>query len=496
MRYLLFVAALVATPALAAQQSVPARLSLADAIAVARANNPSYRQWLNDRAPAAWSVRNAFSSLLLPSVSASAGFGYTGSGSQTFGGTNFEQNVSTMSSSYDVGATWQLSGATLSQPGLARAEQRATDADIAGAARALSTGVTQQYLTVLQVQENAAVAARTVESTTQLLRLAEARFAVGQATLIDVRQAQVGRGQAEVTLLRARNQVNIEKLRLFEQVGVSAPVDVGTVQLTDSFAVLAPSWQLEQLLQMAERQNSSLQALRARERAASWGVKAAASAFGPTLSFSLGWGGFTRQFTDLNPIIQGDSAASVSQLNSCQENNQIRASAGLPADPPSCAALYDWSIAGPARVATIRALNSVYPFDFTTQPFQAGLRVSLPIFTNFSRTQRVSQARAGHDDLEEAVRQRGLAVQTEVSQFFLTLTTLHQAIAIQDTNRTAAREQLQLATERYRVGSGTFFELLDAQVTAQRAEFEYVNAIYDYHKSLAALEASVGQSLR
>jgi len=118
------------------------------------------------------------------------------------------------------------------------------------------------------------------------------------------------------------------------------------------------------------------------------------------------------------------------------------------------------------------------------------------LFTNFARTQRVSEARAQHGDMEEAVRARGLAVQTEVSQAFLTLQTAFRTIGLQDTNRTAAREQLQLATERYRVGSGTFFELLDAQVAGLRAENDYVNAIYDYHKSLAALEAAVGRSLR
>src|SRR6185503_15569657 len=221
---------------------------------------------------------------------------------------NFTQPVSTVSSSYDIGATWQLSGSTLSQPGLAKAQQRATDADVSGAQRALENGVRQQYLTVLQTQENATLAARQTERNAQFLRLAEARFTVGQATLIDVRQAQVARGQAEVALLRARNAVNIEKLRLFETLGVSAPVDIATVQLTDTFAVQPPTWQLDSLLRVAERQNPSLEALRARERAASWGVKAATSSFGPSLSFSLGWSGYTQQFTDLNPIIRADSA--------------------------------------------------------------------------------------------------------------------------------------------------------------------------------------------
>jgi outer membrane protein len=490
MRHLLYVAALAAAPALAAQQSAPARLSLADALSLARANNPAYRQALNDRGPAAWGVRNALSSLLLPSVNLSGGIGYTGSGQQNFLSSSFTQSVSTMSSRYDIGADWQFSGATLSQPGLAKAQQHATDADVAGAQRALENGVTQQYLTVLQTNENATLAARQVERNAQFLRLAEARFTVGQATLIDVRQAQVARGQAEVALLRARNAVNIEKLRLFEVLGVSAPIDIATVQLTDSFQVQVPTWQLDSLLRVAERQNPSLEALRARERAAGWGVKAATSSFGPTLSLSLGWSGFTQQFTNLDPIIAGQQTSSAAQLQACNEDNTIRANNGLP--PRDCSG-FVWT---PAAEAAIRAQNSVYPFDFTSQPFQASIGFSLPIFTNFSRMRRVSEARAAHDDLEESVRQRGLAVQTEVSQAYLTLVTLHQSIAIQDTNRTAAREQLQLATERYRVGSGTFFDLLDAQVATQRAEGDYVNAIYDYHKALAALEAAVGRPLR
>jgi hypothetical protein len=51
-------------------------------------------------------------------------------------------------------------------------------------------------------------------------------------------------------------------------------------------------------------------------------------------------------------------------------------------------------------------------------------------------------------------------------------------------------------TERYRVGSGTFFELLDAQLAQINGEYEYVNAVYLYHKAVAALEAAVGRPLR
>ena len=491
MRHVLLSAGLLLGPAVAgAQQSAPAALSLADAISLARDHNPAYRQALNNRGPAAWGVRNAYSSLLIPSVTTAAGIGYSGQGSQTFLSSSFSQSVSTVSSFYDLSLSWQLSGTTLSQPALAKAQQHAVDADITGAANALVTGVTQQYLTVLQAREQAELARKTRDRNEEFLKLAQARFNVGQATLIDVRQAQVARGQAEVGLLRAQTAVSVEKLRLFEQMGVTAPTEIQAGQLTDTFAVQTPAWELPALLTLAEGQNPALKALRARERAAAWGVRAATSSYGPSVSVSAGWSGFTQQFTDVDPIIFSQQTAFQSQYSACQENNQIRTNAGL--SPNDCSA-YLW---GASNEQALRDANSVFPFEFTGQPFQARLTISLPIFTNFSRTLRVSQARADHGDLEEAVRARGLAVQTEVSQAFLTLQTAFRTIGLQDTNRSAAREQLQLATERYRVGSGTFFELLDAQVAGLRAESDYVNAIYDYHKARAALEAAVGRSLR
>src|SRR2546430_14611056 len=61
-----------------------------------------------------------------------------------------------------------------------------------------STAVTQQYLTVLQARDNAEVARQQLDHDEQFLKLAQARYEVGRASLIDVRQAQVARGAAEV----------------------------------------------------------------------------------------------------------------------------------------------------------------------------------------------------------------------------------------------------------------------------------------------------------
>ncbi|HET7789587.1 MAG TPA: TolC family protein [Gemmatimonadales bacterium] len=497
MRYALSIVGLAVCPALAfAQQParpVPATLSLQDAIAIAREHSPAYLQALNNRSPAAWGVRSAVSGLFLPTLTASGGASYSGVGSQRFLTSNFSQSFATVASNYALSLDYQLSGATLSQPGLAKADANATEADIAGALTTLTTGVTQQYLTVRQAKDNAAVAEKQLQRNDEFLKLAQARYDVGQATLIDVRQAQVARGQAEVNLLRAQTSVQVEKLSLFELMGVTPPTDIDSVQLTDSFTVQAPPWKMNDLLTMAEQQNPALAALRARERAANWNVRATTAGYGPSLSLSATWSGFAQQFknsNDLESYILGQKAAYGQAYSDCLDNNTIRTNAGL--SPLDCSGLV-W---GSQLEQPIRTANSVFPFKFTTQPFQARLTITLPIFTDFSHTLQVSQARAQHDNLEESVRARALQVQREVSAAYLNLQTAYTTIAIQDTNRSAASEQLQLATERYRVGSGTFFELLDAQVADLQAEYNYVSAVYDYHKSVAVLEAAVGRPLR
>jgi len=492
MRHLSLSVALVVCPAVAfGQHPVPANLSLADAITLARANNPAYRQTIHDRAPAAWGVRNAYASLLLPTVTASGGIGYAGPGQQRFLTSNFSQSVSTLSSSYGFSLDWILSGQTLSQPGLKHAQLTAADADIAGAETNLVTAVTQQYLTVLQARDNLGVARQQLEHDVEFLRLAQARYDVGRASLIDVRQAQVARGNAEVVLLRAQTTVDVEKLRLFQQIGVTAPVDIQSVQLTDTFVVQAPTWKLNELLTMAEQQNPALKALRARESAAGWGVKAATGSWGPAVSLSAGWSGFTQKLSDLGPSLAAIDQNAASNDSLCQYANTNWLNSGQPLAP--CSVFY---LDTAAQKQAVRAANSQYPFQFTPQPFQARLTISIPLWGNFQQPLQVSQAKAQQQDLQESVRARGLQVQTEVSQAYLTVATAYRTTAIQDTNRAAARDGLQLATERYRVGSGTFFELLDAQVAALRAETDYVNSVFDYHKALAALEAAVGRPLR
>jgi outer membrane protein TolC len=50
-----------------------------------------------------------------------------------------------------------------------------------------------------------------------------------------------------------------------------------------------------------------------------------------------------------------------------------------------------------------------------------------------------------------------------------------------------------LAEERYRLGSGTALEVSDALNAVTAADAAYVNAVYDYHRAVVALLATVGR---
>ena len=477
----------------------PVTLSLAEAIQQARANSPVYRQALNDASPAKWGVRNAYGSLL-PSLVASSEFGYTGSGQSNFGGGFTLPTSAFLTSGYNLGIEWRLSGRNLQGPMQQRALQRATQEDIDAAGIGLTAEISTQYFSSLQAAAQVAVARQQVLRNEDFLALARARYKVGQATLLDVRQAEVTKGSSDVALLRAIQAENEAKLDLLRRMGIEPPVSIDRIVLSDTFPVTPPTFQLDSLLALSDRQNPGLRSRRAREHAAGIDVRAAKTDFLPSLSLRAGWSGFTQQFTNQDLLVGQSLAEAQAQAADCQYNNAVRTGLSLGGQTANCysaAGLIDGGGALLDPVAQqIRNQNDVFPFSFTGQPFGANLTISLPIFTGFGRSLRLSQARAQEDDIEEEVRAYRLQVRTDVQSRYLGIHTAFQAIGVQETSRDAARDQLRLAQDRYRLGAGTALEVSDAQNAVQAAEGDYVNAVYDYHKAIAALEAAVGRPLR
>ena len=232
-----------------AQPGPTATLSLQEAQTLARRNNPALQQTIGAQRSAHAQVRSAYGALL-PNADVNFGSQYREGRPQFFNGQTIGATSATMSSSYDLSLQARYNAATFIGPRLQRANARAAEADVESSSEQLRADVTQQYLTVLQQQARASLQDTLLANATLQLELAKARAAVGSGTALDVRRAEVAVGQQRVALLQARNQVEIEKLRLFQRMGVNQPANVA---LTTEFPIEPLATSVDQLLDMARR---------------------------------------------------------------------------------------------------------------------------------------------------------------------------------------------------------------------------------------------------
>ena len=499
---------LASAPALLPAQgasTTPRQLSLPQALELARKNSPSYRQSLNDSDPAAAAVRSA-NWALLPTVGAGTGVSYTGSGKSTFNGTVFSQASPTVSSNYRLSASWEVNARNFIGAAQSKAQLRATEENITGAGVTLTQSVTSQYLTVLRATATVGVARQQVLRNQDFLDLARARNQVGQATILDVRQAEVAKTRADVQLLRARQNETDAKIELFRLMGVTTGDGLDSLALVEAFPLVEAKFDIGQLRTLAKEHNPALRALDAQADAARLGVKSAKSEFLPSLSISTGLSGYTQQYTDANALLANRLSGSLGSAANCSFQNGIlqrltsthpAPNGGVIADCNAYAGLDATGAALQPDIAqAIRSGNSVFPFSFTRQPVSVSASISLPLWDGFSRSARVSQARAAEDDARESLRAQALAVDGQLQSRLLAVRTSWEAARIQDLNRVAAREQLRLAQEKYRIGNGSGLEVSDAQNAVTQAEADYVTAVYDYHLAVVGLEAVVGRPLR
>ncbi|HVX41711.1 MAG TPA: TolC family protein [Gemmatimonadaceae bacterium] len=476
----------LAAPFAFAQSPAPRTLTLEQAVQTAHGNNPAFRQVENNLRTQESQVREAYAALL-PSASTNLNALYQQAGTQYFQGVPIPGSADTYQSSYFLGLSYRLSGAALFAPKAARANRDAADADITNQGALLRSQVTTQYLNALQQQATAALNDTLVQTADGQLELAKAKMAAGGGTILDVRTAEVALGQAQVLALTAHNQAVIEKLKLFQLMGV--PADT-TTQLTTTFSVTAPPASLDSLLSLARHVNPDVEARRARQVAAQAQLNANRTSYLPSLSISTGWGGNSFSYASSDYVVNSAIAAQTRNYNSCIAFDSVRVGAGLNAmdcGSPTLSA---------DALAAKRASNSGFPFKFNRSPFGVSASVSLPIFNNWQREAQIEQSQVLRDNAAYDVRARSLQLTTDVTQAYLTLVTAERTVELQTQNAQKATEELAFAEESYRVGAKTFLDVTTARGQYEKAVIDRLNAVYDYHKDYAALENAVGRPLR
>ena len=483
----LFAPALSAQPPAATASAQGSVLTLADAIALARRNNPGFATASNARRSAAAIVRAA-NGALLPSVNTSFGSSYREGRQTFFQGQAFGATNDQLSTDVSGSAQLNISVGAINDRRQAKFNQSATESDISAAEQRLRTDITAQYLTALQAQARASLQDTLVATTTAQLQLARARLQVGSGTQLDVQRAEVADGQQRVAALNARNQAAIEIVRLVQQVGVTA--DPG-LRLDPNLAA-TPSVELQTILDMARKTNPQLEGLRLREEGSKRAVASAKGSYFPSLALSASLSGFTNRFTDTKQLLTSGQLGTLSSRASCIRSEEVRAALNLANSLSQCQAI----AFTPAQEQSIRDSQAKYPFAFTRNPYSLNASLSLPIFNGFRREQQVESATVQRRDAANSLRTQELKVTADVTAAYLSLTTSQQTVALQVQNVATARTVLSLAQERYRVGAISLVELVQARGDFEKAETDRINAVYDVQRAFTALEAAVGRPLR
>jgi outer membrane protein len=461
-------------------------LTLDQAVALALRNNPDYLQVVDQINPAAARVRSAYGAFI-PTAGGSLSGGYLGQGGITVSGVpGITTGSDQIQSSYTIGLNYSLSAATFLAPSLQQHNLNAARADVNGASATLRSNVADAYLLVLVDEANSTLQDSLIVSNQVQVDLARAKMTAGSGTQLDVSKALVDLGNQRIAAIRAHNQVQVDRLSLFQIIGVPQPQNV---RLTTRLGVNAPTFTLDSVLALARATNPALIALEQRVQSSVRGVETAKGAYFPSLSAFAGWGGYANQYTNQNYPVSTATASYNSQLVQCASLDSIRAGSGL-GPSASCAALL------PPDTAAIKKQNNAVPWSFTSAPFQAGVTLSITVLDGLTRATNLEVAQAQRNDAQYRVQAQALAITQTVTSAYLTLEAALEAEQLARQNMEQASLALRLAQEKYRVGSATAVDLSTQRDDYQRAVQQLLASTFDYHRAFAALERAVGRPLR
>ncbi len=134
--------------------------------------------------------------------------------------------------------------------------------------------------------------------------------------------------------------------------------------------------------------------------------------------------------------------------------------------------------------------GSSFPLE---KGWSIGAQVNIPLFSGFSTSYQVAEARANLEVLaanEASLRQ---TIDQEVKQAWLNLQEAADRIVTAELLTRQAQENLALANGRYTAGVGSPIEVTDALVALSSAKTSHISALYDYERAKASLEKAAGE---
>ena len=125
----------------------------------------------------------------------------------------------------------------------------------------------------------------------------------------------------------------------------------------------------------------------------------------------------------------------------------------------------------------------------------AGVGFRMPIFQGLSRVAGVKKSRALRFRTNSELRALRQKITAEVKELYLNLEYAKQSIIIAHESENSAQENYETVSEKYRLGTSSEVELLDAEALLESTKAEYARTIYDYKTVVAELERAIGEKL-
>ena len=130
---------------------------------------------------------------------------------------------------------------------------------------------------------------------------------------------------------------------------------------------------------------------------------------------------------------------------------------------------------------------------FDTKQWQVGLTASINIFDGNITAANVNVAKAKLEQAKHQENDNESSVEFDVQQAFLNMKKAESNIKTNKVAVDKAKEDFMLAGARYGVNLGTNLDVVDAQVAMTNSKTAYIESMYDYNVSKAALEKAMGK---
>jgi outer membrane protein len=426
-------------------QQVPARLTLEDALELAREWNPAYRQAVVQADATGPDVR-ASAGAFLPNLNANLGFSgsrsITSIGEDDFGGSISVDETRTIESSYSsqgLSTNLTLFNGLQNVYNLksSKAGAEAAHHGVDFQAAELDAQIKNQFYQVV-------FALRSIEIEEEILRIrnedlitTERLFRVAARDQADLLGGQAAVASQEQQLASAQGEYRKALLRLAEAIGLDESIEL---EIDGDFPEPFAPEQLDSdaLVDLVLRESPELLQATANAAQADYAASSARGARWPSVSLS---GNFNRN-------------------------------------------------------ASEQGYGGLWNFNPQNRSWSASLSLSWPIFNRFSTANSIAQAAAQQDLQHERLRGTRLALERQIRSALIDVENYHEQLLLAERSADLSLQRVDMMREQYQLGMTTFLELQQVVGQSVNDARAALNARLTYTNAVVELERLVGRSVR